>query len=379
MAHQQTSYTGPIDHPTLIPTPTEAHKKVTKTVNEIRSFTEKSMTTGGLDDARIFTYPLWDDHDPRARNPLYCVRDHGYHQDQGWATAKWVADETVAFLRSFSRKLKRYEAQTKEFALPADLPKPPSLNQNNDRRHATVTIAGTTQNTGTATSNLHPRNKQNSLQRPHLTIPCTARGRQHDIPDPEPNAQGSEEKLNITDKSEKSITGENDDVMKYTQDAEPLRTPKLHHDAQEYAEIATKTNPGQKEHITIPDEKNTPQHQTIHGSLDLASVLPFYYFLLLALPHSPSIFAINGPPITEKMAAATRIPAYFASLAVFEEAHRQLKRFEELETTIVNQKGALCPLALIGHQILSAELSTCKAQIQEWKIKVEQRSRKRPT
>ena len=83
--------------------------------------------------------------------------------------------------------------------------------------------------------------------------PCTERERQHDIPEPEPHSQGSEEKLNIMDKSEQSITGGNDDVTKYTQDAEPLPTPKLHHDAQEYAEIATKTNPGQKEYITIPD------------------------------------------------------------------------------------------------------------------------------
>ena len=54
------------------------------------------------------------------------------------------------------------------------------------------------------------------------------------------------------------------------------------------------------------------------------------------------------------VAAANSSPAYWATLAKFEEAHKNLKYFNDLETSIKIRKGALPPIDLDGHQRLGA-------------------------
>ena len=52
-----------------------------------------------------------------CRNPLRCVRDHDLQPTTDlYEDAHRVADKTVTFLRSFSKRLRRFEAQTGEFA-----------------------------------------------------------------------------------------------------------------------------------------------------------------------------------------------------------------------------------------------------------------------
>ena len=52
-----------------------------------------------------------------CRNPLRCVRDYNFQPTTDlYEDAHRVADETVTFLRSFSKRLRRFEAQTGEFA-----------------------------------------------------------------------------------------------------------------------------------------------------------------------------------------------------------------------------------------------------------------------
>ena len=59
-----------------------------------------------------------------CRNPLHCVRDYDLQPTNDlYEDAYRVADETVTFLRSFSKRLRRFEAQTGEFAQD---PGPPS-------------------------------------------------------------------------------------------------------------------------------------------------------------------------------------------------------------------------------------------------------------
>ena len=70
------------------------------------------------------------------------------------------------------------------------------------------------------------------------------------------------------------------------------------------------------------------------------------------------------------MAAANPTPSNGSSLEIFEEAHRKLKFYEDLETTIRIRKDALSPINLAGHQRLGAELTSCKTNILEWKAMV---------
>ena len=70
------------------------------------------------------------------------------------------------------------------------------------------------------------------------------------------------------------------------------------------------------------------------------------------------------------MASNKSTPHDWSSLKTFEEAHQRLQHYMDLESTLLQNRGALSPNDHAGHLLIGDQLTVCRTNVLEWKVKV---------